>query len=95
MTPSGGRLALNPPFCNGRSLVNPFLSFDPVAGSGMRKSEFCGVEKLPAEHGKLGLADKQLSRSSIESVSDERMLCCGEVHSDLMRPSRDELAVHK
>jgi hypothetical protein len=38
---------------------------DPLAGSGMRKSEFCSVEKLPAERGKLGLADERLSRSSI------------------------------
>ena len=31
--------------------------FDPLAGSGMRKSESCSVEKLPAERGKLGRAE--------------------------------------
>jgi len=65
--------------------------FDPLAGSRMRKSEFCGMEKLPTERRKLGFADAKLWSSAIESVSDERMLYCGEVHSDLMRSAGVQL----
>src|SRR6266404_2115794 len=57
----------------------------------MRKTELCGMKKLPSESRQFGVAHIKFRRGAIERVSDKRMLHCGEVHTDLMRSTCVEL----
>ena len=65
--------------------------FDPGSCSGVREAELRRVEKLPRQCWHFGLARAKMGSSSIQNVSDQRMLYRGKVYSDLMRPSRMEL----
>src|SRR5262245_4584955 len=57
----------------------------------MRESESCRMKELAAERGHARFADTEVRGSSIQCISNQRMLQRGEVHSNLMRPSGMQL----
>ena len=90
-TVSGGKVAE----IGAKVLWKRCASFDPSARAGMRKAEPGSVKKLTAKIGKLDFADEEMRRSAIKSVSNQRMLDCGEMYSDLMRAAGIELDVEE
>ena len=57
----------------------------------MGKTKLCGMKKLSADTRQFKVAHKKSGRRAINRVSDKRMLHCGKMYTDLMRPAGVEL----